>query len=204
MTSVQKARANRANAKESTGPRTMLGKAHAAQNARRHGLSLSVFADPARSAEVENLAHEIAGEGASSEILELARRIAEAQIDLVRVRQACHDLIDRDLKDPDYRPQESLADIKLKKRNIRLIERDLRLKLRIVAFFERKGIPIPLIKTEIADTTQAKPEGSQKFALILSNRTKQLTTLDRYQRRALSRRKFAIRALDVLRRQAAT
>jgi hypothetical protein len=203
MSSACKIRANRANARASTGPNTVRGKYRAAQNARRHGLSLSILTDPARSAEVENLAHEIAGEGASSEILELARRIAEAQIDLVRVRQARHDLIDRDLKDPDYRPQESLADIKLEMRKVRMAAQHDRLKMRVIAFLARKGIPITPINTEISEIPQAKPEGSQKLALILSDLTEQLTALDRYERRALSRRKFAIRALDAARRQAA-
>jgi hypothetical protein len=40
------------------------------------------------------------------------------------------------------------------------------------------------------------PEGAEKFALILSNTSRKLTALDRYEKRALSRRKFAIRALD--------
>jgi hypothetical protein len=203
MSSACKIRANRANARASTGPNTVRGKYRAAQNARRHGLSLSILTDPAHSAEVENLAHEIAGEGASSEILELARRIAEAQIDLVRVRQARHDLIDRDLKDPDYRPQESLADIKLEMRKVRMAAQHDRLKMRVIAFLARKGIPITPINTEISEIPQAKPEGSQKLALILSDLTEQLTALDRYERRALSRRKFAIRALDAARRQAA-
>ena len=40
------------------------------------------------------------------------------------------------------------------------------------------------------------PQGPYKFATILSQETKQLLAMDRYERRALSRRKFAIRALD--------
>jgi hypothetical protein len=41
-----------------------------------------------------------------------------------------------------------------------------------------------------------KPEGAKKLALAISNVAQLLTTLDRYERRALSRRKFAIRAFD--------
>jgi hypothetical protein len=52
--------------------------------------------------EVEALAREIAGTGASHELQELARRIAEAQIDLRRVRYVRHDLLSRAIDDPNY------------------------------------------------------------------------------------------------------
>jgi hypothetical protein len=82
LTSAGKMNANRANARASTGPKTAQGKAHSARNARRHGLNLLVLSNPALSEDVEALASEIAGAGATPEIHELARRIAEAQIDL--------------------------------------------------------------------------------------------------------------------------
>jgi hypothetical protein len=47
------------------------------------------------------------------------------------------------------------------------------------------------------------PEGPQKLATIVAEEAKQLLAMDRYERRALSRRKFAIRAFDAARRQAA-
>jgi len=65
----------------------------------------------------------------------------------------------------------------------------------------------PLVSQLLIDlesSMQSSPEGPQKFATILSDMTLQLTAMGRYERRALSRRKFAIRAFDAARRQAAS
>jgi hypothetical protein len=43
--------------------------------------------------------------------------------------------------------------------------------------------------------------GPHKFATILSQEAKHLLAMDRYERRALSRRKFAIQAFDEARRR---
>src|SRR5262245_5306954 len=75
LISACRTKANRANARASTGPKTDQGRAHSARNARRHGLSLPVLSNPALSEEVEPLARDIAGAGATQEILELASRL---------------------------------------------------------------------------------------------------------------------------------
>ena len=93
--SVSKIEANRRNARASTGPRTAAGKARAAQNARRHGLNLPARYDPSRSGEIVTLARAIAGTDAGAERFELASRIAAAQIDVERARQARLDLYPR-------------------------------------------------------------------------------------------------------------
>ena len=92
------------------------GLLHAAQNALRHALSLPVYSDPVLSEEVETLAREIVGTDANAETDELARHIAEAQIDLRRVRQARHQLFSQALSDPDYGSQITKA----KKSGLRL------------------------------------------------------------------------------------
>src|SRR5215475_1369296 len=79
--------ANRANAARSTGPRTRAGKAKVARNALRHGLSVPVWADPALAAEVFALARRIAGDSASVPRRAAALRIAEAQVDGLRIRR---------------------------------------------------------------------------------------------------------------------
>jgi hypothetical protein len=53
-------------------------------------------------------------------------------------------------------------------------------------------IPSAIVEAFLTST----PQGPQKLATILSEEAKQLLVIDRYKRRAISRRKFAIRALD--------
>jgi hypothetical protein len=82
------------NARKSTGPRTAAGKARAAQNARRHGLTLAACCDAAATRDIATAARAIAGADGDAQRYALACRVAEAQIDLVRVRHARRDLLD--------------------------------------------------------------------------------------------------------------
>jgi enoyl-CoA hydratase/carnithine racemase len=97
MISAGKIRANRANSRHSTGPTTAAGRSKSAGNARRHGLRIPVLSDPTLSAEVEAMAQKIAG-NATPELIELARQVAEAEVDVLRVRRFRSDMISRELK----------------------------------------------------------------------------------------------------------
>jgi hypothetical protein len=186
LTSDRKTRANRANARASTGPKTADGRARAARNALRHGLSLPACSNPALSEEVEALAREIAGPDANAEIQELARRVAEAQIDVRRVRGARYQSLTRTLTDPYY---DSRANV--------------RKKVAMLGRLLGKNPPDVSLDAVVKFVTST-PEGPQKLATIVAEEAKQLLAMERYERRALSRRKFAIRAFDAARRQAAS
>jgi hypothetical protein len=146
MTSPRKIAANRKNARASTGPKTGEARTRVARNALRHGLSIPVRSDPASSEQVEAIARQIAGADASAEIQDRARDVAEAQIDLRRVRCVRNRLVSDAFN--------SLED-------------------------ESRG-----------------GDGPQKLAPILSQITIKLLAISRYERRAVSRRKRAIWALD--------
>ena len=98
----RKIETNRANARASTGPKTARGRARSARNAFRHGLSIPVESEQIVSEQVQALTRQIAGSDTSVHIQILARRIAEAQVDLLRVRCARHQLLSEDPSNPDH------------------------------------------------------------------------------------------------------
>jgi hypothetical protein len=182
LTSDRQRRANQANAKASRGPKTKAGKARSARNALRHGLSIPVCKEPSLSVQAEEIALKLAGPDPDETLLDRARAVGEAQVDLNRVRARRNALVAQLLGDPEYQP---LSADKIQARRMRSIERVLR----ILRRFSHLGDIKPLI-----ELTPLKDD--EKFATIVEDRTRELAALDRYERRAISKRKSAIRAFD--------
>ena len=138
------------------------------------------------SEEVEALAREIAGPEASAETQEFAREVAEAQLDVRRVRYARHRYLSDALSDQYYDS-----------------DANTRMKVKVISGLLSSKVP-EMSMEAVEKFVTSTPQGPHKFATILSEEAKQLLAMDRYERRALSRRKFAIRAFDAARRQAAS
>ena len=181
MTSTSRIRANRQNAQKSTGPRTRAGKDRVSHNALRHGLATDLSADPVFAAQIEALARALVGaEAAEPALLETARVAAMAELDLIRIRRIRSDLLvelarsTMDLQsDADDLPMLSLV---------------------------QEGIQAGLNRRELHQFLRERQtaQPSSRINVSLAN----LAHIERYERRAMSRRKGLLRALSALQSKA--
>ena len=188
-------RANRANAKRSTGPKTKAGKTRSALNAYKHGLSIPAGMVPECSPAVEAYVAELVGEGASAEIRAAAIAFGEAQADVDRVRRIRLELY----KNGEARTKKMPASQKLKTAigMLKIIDR--------INYIDSLEDDRPIY--EFREALPAVAEFLSSFKLNPGTPTleggmtvlaPQLARLWRYERRALSRRRKAGERLRLL------
>jgi hypothetical protein len=171
MTSRLQVAANRENAKKSTGPQTTRGKSRASGNAVRHRLAGENF-DPTTLADVDRLASTICKGESDPFRYEQAVTIAKSHILLARIRAA----------------------------RIAAIERTNKL----ASAIEGRAPAFPLDRADTSDLSDRPKaiDGALEEMLDdvgrLTRSIAELLSLERYERRALSPRKRAIRRFDAL------
>lgn len=87
MATEKQIAANRANAKKSTGPKTAAGRLKSSRNAFRHGLSLPLPFDLVTSKTARALTRLLTPDQPDEEKLNAATAVAQAQLELIRIRE---------------------------------------------------------------------------------------------------------------------
>lgn len=199
--------ANRSNAQCSTGPRSSEGKARARLNALKHGLAIPASSISAFSPDIAQLACRMVGEHEADPILrEAATRVAEASLDVLRARAARTEVMNHLVQSSDFMQPLPVAEAKPK---VLLSYKAAPLSVRVKAIMD--GTVDSLRKAETAQLQQVLKAHEEMQRIIkqraeVQRRTQkhcdvwdQLDRLDRYERRALSRHRTAVRAFDQMR-----
>ena len=198
MTSKRRLISSRKNGRKSRGPQSELGRRKSSKNSRRHGLAIPITQDPIFSGHIEDLSQKIAGDISDPIRLDLSRGVAEAQLDLTRIRQARVDILgDSNLR--KFRPNRDRISIlkMILNRKINSIwkmtidptipahlHHDMKYDMHLDAIHEHEKLYEKMINHVIPI--------EEGMGLIIGK----LNALERYEKRALSRRNQALRALD--------
>lgn len=208
MTSVRKIAANRSNARKSRGPRTRAGKRRSSRNALRHGLSAVSRRNPAFFDQIEQIAKAICGDDHNPSLFAQAVVIAENELMLRCISTERVAVIER-FRDPYASPiGKRGADIPMAK--IRIQQRDLaynefsQLVAKLISQGEEVFFEIYPRRCEPGEPVcKYEPLKDRDEYEALRAALPDLERLRRYERRAWSRRKRAVRELIEIRAQGA-
>jgi hypothetical protein len=206
MPSSQKLVANRANAKRGTGPRSVEGKARSSSNAFKHGLAVPASLVPDLAPDVTRLAREIAGENETDPVvLEAAVRLAEAAIDVLRARRARTELLGRLAQSPYFLPMSAMEPMPTQFMSYKPSSLAARIRAIHDGTFEElqriERVQFRQVLKNHEDVQRIKQHNANVRQSLAQ--WDQFEKLDRYERRALSRRNTAIRVFDEARAAAA-
>lgn len=171
--------ARRRNAGKSTGPRTIAGKRRSAKNALRHGLSIPLHLDPEEKARIQTLADHIAADTHDGGVRALVEQIAEAQLEIIRARNMRQKLLTENV---DVANRSKIKDFREITPGAKSIEHIETTSNRLTENAENGVVEHPYLSV------------AEKISILAG----ELARIDRYERRALSRRKFLIRDYDAL------
>jgi hypothetical protein len=178
MASEQQIAANRRNARKSTGPHSGAGKKRASRNAHRHGLRSSITSTAAYAKQLDKLVRKIAGDAEDANLLERARAIAQAELELARVRRVKVALIERASAFGELDPP-------------RLTVTQM---IRLFNAFDRGR---PIVPKPIDSSATMPSQESERSAEAIRRVLPELRRLDRYEGRAAARRDRAVVALGI-------
>jgi hypothetical protein len=205
MTSAKRVAANRVNGRKSRGPRTSAGKARASHNARRHGLAVySSGKDPAMARQIKVMVKAMCAGDDDPLLRQQAVMIAENELWLCQVRGEKVALIER-LRNPtafalanDTRLARGRARLRLFDVAVSQLEKIHELIRATEAAGgdpEREPIPRKLKGAWPPPWLEMLPEGAQRDEHeAMREGLCDLVRLLRYESRAWSRRKKAVRA----------
>jgi hypothetical protein len=199
MTSARKIAANRINAQRSCGPRSTVGKGRVSSNAFRHGLAALKHFDAMRPRDIDLMARALCGDDIDPLLFEQAHVIAESDLLLHCVRAERIAVIER-LRDVTALPL-AIRDDSLARGKARLLEMDLaaaeleRLQAKFDAMTAEEQTKLREEYDRELDELESKPAPVEERDEVDAMREAMpdLERLARYERRAWSRRKRAMR-----------
>jgi hypothetical protein len=182
LTDKERRSINKRNGKKSCGPKTALGRSISSQNALRHGLSVAIAHDQTASEAIDRLAIKIAGGGADDALINLCRQLAEAQLDLIRIRNARRDIW----------ADETLRTVKPTLKLCKALSRLLKLKMDIGGAYEELVSKFLQTDQVVSAFSNRILTAEQGIGLMIGK----LNGLERYEKAALIRRNKALQSLS--------